>query len=184
MSGIVQVKYAGGDWGEMSRLICLFLGVFLTTACGATDDIHLHYNGHNFSVPASPSVIASPGVKENMLILRYGSERGKRYIGFSDINADQSLRLGCASSDFFAAVFAGGDGSGCDVEQVTAFKKTFVKDRETGSWLTEEMTVYYSIGNDLSFLFVFDKENTAIKIDSDFLSKEKLKRVAVSAESE
>jgi len=168
----------------MIRLICFFLGVFFVTACGATDDIQLHYNGHSFSVPASPLVIASPGVKENMLILRYGSERGKRYIGFSDINSDQSLRLGCASSDFFAAVFAGGDGSGCDAEQVAAFKKTFVNDRETGSFQTKKMTVYYSIGNDLSFLFAFDKENTAIKIDSDFLSKEQLKRVAVGAESE
>jgi len=95
--------------------------------------------------------------------------------------ADRSLDLGCRPSAFFAAVFADGADAGCNKEGIDAFQKVFVETKETGVWSGEKLTVYYSISDDQSFLFAFDKSDTAFKIDTDFLTKTDLKDLVSGA---
>ena len=168
----------------MNRVLWVTLLSFLSFGCSvpATQSkAQLSYGGHLFAIPANASVILNAGGDENILILRYGAAKGKRYLGFSDMAADRSLDLGCRPSTFFAAVFADGTAAGCNKEGIDAFQKVFVETKETGVWSGEKLTVYYSISDDHSFLFAFDKSGKAFKIDTDFLTKNELKDLVSGA---
>ncbi|SDU15977.1 hypothetical protein [Halopseudomonas salegens] len=142
----------------------------------------LHYSGHVFSVPVNAHVIAVLGDgDETMLVLRYGPEKGERYLAFSDIEDDKDASYGCEPSVFFAALFTEAPGEGCSADMLSSFNDVFVKQHDVGKWEGDKLTVYFSIGEELSFLFAFDAAGESIKIDTDFLSKEELKALVDSA---
>ncbi len=116
-----------------------------------------------------------------MLILRYGSEKGKRYLAFSDMKGDKTVDFGCDPAKFFGAIFTNASGTDCNQDELGAFKKVFVNGHDVGSWSGDKLTVYFSVSNDKSFLFAFDSSGKSIKIDSDFLSKSELKNVVSGA---
>jgi hypothetical protein len=170
--------------GKVNRVLWVTLLSFLSFGCSVPaphSKAQLSYVGHLFAIPANASVILSTGGEENILILRYGAAKGERYLGFSDMAADRSLDLGCRPSAFFAAVFADGVDTGCNKEGIDAFQKVFVDAKDTGVWSGEKLTVYYSISDDHSFLFAFDKSDKAFKIDTDFLTKNDLKDLVSGA---
>jgi hypothetical protein len=161
----------------VNRILWATLLSLLSLGCcgpATQSKAQLSYGGHLFAIPANASAILSTGDEENILIFRYGADKGKRYLGFSDMAADRSLDWGCPLPVFWAAVFEDGADAGCNKEQIDAFHKVFVETQETGVWSGENMTVYYSIGAEHSFLFVSDKAGKALKIDTDFLTKKEL----------
>jgi hypothetical protein len=141
----------------------------------------LLYSGHVFSVPQNAFVIAAIGGDDNILILRYGPERGKKYLAFSDITGDNSVEFQCEPSAFFEALFTASTGEGCNQDELNAFKRVFIKNHDIGQWVGDKLTVYFSISQQQSFLFVFDDAGKAIKIDTDYLSKTDLKEVVDGA---
>lgn len=161
--------------------LLLFLAAFGGHASVKPEKMDLLYNGHVFSVPQKASVIASIGGSDNILALRYGAEKGKRYLAFSEIKGDEAVDFGCEPAVFFGAVFAASADAGCNPDELNAFKKVFVEKQDAGKWVGDKLTVYFSIGKELSFLFVFDGAGKAIKIDTDFLSKAELKDVVSGA---
>ena len=48
-------------------------------------------------------------------------------------------------------------------------------------WPDDKLTVYFSIGSKLSFLFAFDTAGKAIKIETDFMTKAELEEVVSRA---
>lgn len=161
--------------------LLLMLTIFGCHATGNPLKTELLYSGHVFSVPQQSLVIASLGGNDNILVLRYGPEKGKKYLAFSNMNDDKSTDYGCKQTDFFKALFTTSPDNGCNLEQLTAFKSVFVQDHEVGKWAGDKLTVYFSIGGKQSFLFVFDTAGKAIKIDTDFMSKAALEEVVSSA---
>ena len=161
--------------------LLLLLTVFGCHASVNPGKIEVSYSGYVFLVPQKASVIASIGGSDNILALRYGAEKGKRYLAFSEIKGDGAVDFGCAPSVFFGAVFAASADAGCNPDELSAFKKVFVEKQDAGKWAGDKLTVYFSIGKEQSFLFVFDGAGKAIKIDTDFLSKAELKDVVSRA---
>lgn len=161
--------------------IFLFTLAFCCHASNQLDNITFVYGGHTFFTPASPNLIASTGGSENIIILRYGEEKGEKYLSFSNIKEDKSLNIDCDIKVFFAQVFSVSTSKNCNTDQINSFRKIFVDQHDSGTWNGEKMTVYYSIGSDQSLLFAFDDDGQAIKIDTDFLNKETLKNMIKEA---
>lgn len=167
----------------MKKWFVLLVGL-VSIGCTASEPpakTDLFYSGHFFTVPQNAFVIASTGGDDNMLILRYGPDKGKKYLAFSDIRGDKSVDFGCDPSKFFGALFSNMSGIDCNQDQLSAFKKVFVNGHDVGSWSGDKLTVYFSVSNDQSFLFAFDSSGKSIKIDSDFLSKSELRNIVSSA---
>lgn len=163
--------------------LSLFL-LFAVLGCDASVDpvkTDLLYNGHAFSVPQNPFVIASIGGDDNILILRYGPERSVKYLAFSDIKGDKSVDFRCEPSVFFEVLFTASSREDCNQDELNAFKNVFIKNHDVGQWGGSKLTVYFSIGKEQSFLFAFDDAGKSIKIDTDFLSKAELKEVVDGA---
>lgn len=161
--------------------LLLLLPMFGCQATANPTKTDLLYSGHVFSVPREAFVIASLGGNDNTLVLRYGPEKGKKYLAFADMKDDEVTEYGCDQSAFFGALFTESPGDGCNVEQITAFKSVFVEGHDFGEWTGDKLTVYFSIGSEQSFLFVFDTAGKAIKIDTDFMTKAELEAVVSSA---
>jgi hypothetical protein len=140
-------------------------------------NIELYYAGHVFRVPANPAVIAATGGDDNILLLRYSSDKSKKYLAFSNMKSETNLDFGCATAQFFEALFTSRLDTSCHQEVLNSFKKTFIDGRDVGKWSSEKLTLYFSIHNEKSFLFAFDATGKSIKIDSDFLSKTELKNL-------
>lgn len=161
--------------------LLLLLPMFGCQATANPTKTDLLYDGHLFSVPQEAFVIASLGGNDNTLVLRYGPEKGKRYLAFAGMKDDENAEYGCDQSAFFGALFTDSPGDGCNVEQISAFKSVFVDGHDVGEWAGDKLTVYFSIGSEQSFLFAFDSAGKAIKIDTDFMNKAQLKAVVSSA---
>ncbi|WP_157611015.1 hypothetical protein [Arsukibacterium perlucidum] len=163
------------------KKICFSLLLLLPMlGCQATANptkTDLLYNGHLFSVPQKTFVIASLGGNDNTLVLRYGPEKGKKYLAFAEMKDDENADYGCDQSVFFGTLFTASPSDGCNVEQLTAFKSVFVDGHDVGEWAGDKLTVYFSIGSEQSFLFAFDTAGKAIKIDTDFMTKAELEEV-------
>jgi hypothetical protein len=161
--------------------LLLLLNVFGCQASANPAKTELLYSGHVFSVPQNPTLVASIGGDDNILVLRYGPEKSKKYIAFSDVKSDESQSFGCEASVFFAAIFTASSGDSCNSDELTAFKDVFVNGHDVGEWSGDKLKVYFSIGKDQSFLFAFDATGKMIKIDTDYLSKTELKDVVSNA---
>ncbi|SRR5690554_1546798 len=164
-----------------------FLIGFLLVGC--TDYKHdaetrFIYANHTFNIPANPAVIAWTGSNDNMLIFRYGSLQGKRYLTFSDLTQDKSIQHNCSHASFFAAVFSDASHPECNQDEITAFRAIFTNEHHTGIWNIDKTTVYFSIANGNAFLFIVDGFGTLIKVDSDFLTQAQLKRIIGLAQSD
>lgn len=157
---------------------------FLLYGCSAVQEpatTRLLYNGHLFVLPDNIFVIASTSSPDNMLILKYGPDKGKKYLAFSRFSHSDEGDFGCSHADFFATLFTHQDEADCGEEQLDVFRKTFVDERDTGVWRGKKLTVYFSVDAKKSFLFAFDKTGQPIMIDTDFLSKTALQRMIDSA---
>jgi hypothetical protein len=168
----------------MNKIISIVLFLILPLGCNAENApgrIDLAYGGYVFSIPKNIVVVADAGGDDNILIFRYGQEKGKRYLAFTEMGKDKNLKFGCKPVEFFDSAFSKKEGTECDNAQVLAFKKMFVQGRDVGEWAGNKTTVYYSIGKKQSFLFLFDKSDNAIKIDTDFLNKSEFKNIVSNA---
>lgn len=164
----------------MQRIVLALLFLICSSGCfssGGFDTVDFHYSGLTLRIPANACVIASNGGDDNVLIFRYGPEKGKKFLAFSDLTHDSSLSYGCEPAVFFDDVFNENGQSNCNREQLNVFSEVFLTDVEKGSWVGSEMTVYFTIGKEHSFLFACDANKKVIKIDTDFLNKSELKGI-------
>lgn len=161
--------------------LLLLLNVFGCHASVNPTKTELLYSDHVFSVPQNPTLIASLGGDDNILVVRYSALKSKKYIAFSDVKNDESASFGCEASVFFAALFTASPGDSCNLDELNAFKDVFVNGQDVGEWAGDKLKVYFSIGKDQSFLFAFDATGKMVKIDTDYLSKAELKDVVSNA---
>lgn len=164
----------------MARFVSVFLfSIFSAVACASSDNdrVDLRYSGFQFDVPRGAEAIGSTGGKDNFLVLRYGQEKGKKYLAFTDMTNDDSVEYGCAPSKFYVAVFSADADADCNGEQVSAFRKVFMNDGEGSVWKGGDTAVYYTVASGMKYLFLVNEGGRVIKIDSDFLTERDLKKV-------
>ena len=154
--------------------------VALTLSFGvqASDHVGLIYSDLRFSIPAGFTVVGDIGDSQNMLIFRYGDEPGKQFLAFADMTDDQTVNYGCPAGTFFEAVFFETTAAECDQTLIQAMQENFVIGREVATWLQDTYSLAYSDHGNKAFLFVIDEDAKLLKIDSDFLDGESLKRIA------
>lgn len=164
---------------------CFFLLVGLVLyGCSTVKEratTQLIYSGHLFTLPNNIFVIVPTTSPDHMLILKYGPEKGKKYLAFSEFIHNDEMDFGCSQADFFAALFTSPVEVNCGQEPLDIFREAFIDDRDAGVWRGNNLTVYFSVHAQQSFLFIFDKTGQSIMVDTDFLPKAALKRMVDSA---
>ena len=137
-------------------------------------NLQMVYEGLKFDAPSDAKVVGFLGTDSDILLLKYSKQPGKQIIGFS---IDKELNYGdCEPKEFFESTLDSISTS-CDQQALDAFKHVFVRDRNHGTFSGATGNFYYFIGKDHSTIFyVLDNANNRVlKIESNFLSKEKLK---------
>lgn len=139
--------------------------------------IELVYSGMKFRVPGDHVVIGSMGGNDNFLVFRYSNELGKKYIAFTNMTNNSNINYKCEMSVFFNDAFNENKKSKCNQDELKAFKKIFLVNKDFGEWNNEKYSFFYTIGKKDSFLFIVDTNGKVVKIDSDFIDKQGLKHI-------
>lgn len=127
------------------------------------------YLNNHFYIPPQPTLAGTLGNNADLLIFRYSNEKGKKYVAFSNLKNDITIDLGCPLETFFEDLFEGETSNSCDNNQLSAFKKSFIEGHKIKTYTLGNRNAFYSAGESINFIFVFDKNGNAIKIESDFL---------------
>ncbi|WP_198263144.1 hypothetical protein [sulfur-oxidizing endosymbiont of Gigantopelta aegis] len=117
------------------------------------------------------------GGQDNILIFRYGNEKGKKYIAFTDMTNDITIEYGCAVNVFYNDLFSENKNTSCNLENLDIMRKTFIENKDVVVWKINNYILNYSSGKDKSFLFLSGRSGKLIKVDSDFIDKKIYKNI-------
>lgn len=148
-----------------ATLLALSLNAF------SQSDIELVYSELKLNLPADFTVIGHLGGQDGFLVFRYGHEKGKKYIAFSDMTNDDSIEYGCSVSVFFNDLFSDNRNTPCNSETLKIMRKAFIEKSDVAVWMVNGYKLNYSSDKDKSFVFLSGENGKLIKIDSDFLDK-------------
>ncbi|KPP97671.1 hypothetical protein [Marinobacter sp. HL-58] len=154
------------------------VALILSFGVQAGDHIEVVFSDLRFNIPAGFTVVGDIGDSQNMLVFRYGDEPGKQFLAFSDMTDDQTVNYGCPVGTFFEAVFFETNAAECDQALIQAMQENFVVGRDVATWSQDTYSLAYSDHGNKAFLFVIGEDSKLLKIDSDFLDGESLKRLA------
>jgi hypothetical protein len=126
-----------------------------------------------FKVPDGYSVIGSMDQGGGMLAFRYGKEKGKNYIAFSDKTNDSSIDYGCPPGEFYTELFSPTGSTGCHKKELDILTEGFLKGGVIKVWKTSNIIInYLNTGRDAgSFVFICRDDGKLIKVNSDFLTE-------------
>jgi len=161
----------------MIKTVIVVSFLMLTLNACSQSDIELLYSDLKINLPGEFTLIGNVGGNDNILIIRYGDEKGKKYVAFTDMTNDKSLDYGCPVKVFFEELFSGSNDSGCNAKNLSIFRETFVDNKEVEVWKAGSYIVNYSGGKGKSFVFVSGDDGKLVKVDSDFLKKEHYKKL-------
>ncbi|MDY6842090.1 MAG: hypothetical protein SV429_11455 [Pseudomonadota bacterium] len=139
-------------------------------------DLRIVYGELDFYIPNNPVIVGYLGTDSEILIAKYSDEPGKDVVGFS---LDKEVNTGgCSPEVFFRSVLSENE-SECDVKAVESFRYVFMKNRDSGIWSSGDKEFFYFIGPDKSTVFMInqDTDSRTYKIESNFLSKERIKDI-------
>ena len=159
------------------RIALLALLSILSLALQANNRVELVYSDLSFSIPASFTVVGAIDDRQNLLVFRYSDESGKRFLAFADMTDDQTIEYGCAPGVFYTAVFFETGGSDCNQRAISGMQDNFINDRKVATWTQDSYAMAYSDHGKKAFLFIIGEDRGLIRIDSDFLDGESLKRI-------
>lgn len=162
----------------MFRIGLALLALSLAFGVQARNRVDLVYSDLRFSIPAEFTVVGDIGDSHNTLVFRYGDEPGKRFLAFANMTDDQTLDYGCPPGTFFKAVFFEKAAYDCDQTLIEAMQENFVSGRNVATWTQGRYFLAYSDDGVKAFLFVIGEDTKLLRIDSDFLDGESLKRIA------
>ncbi|WP_288354057.1 hypothetical protein [uncultured Marinobacter sp.] len=161
----------------MKRTTLFILAItFSTFAFAESDHFKMSYHGYNFYLPETPKASGFLGSENDTIVLKYGDDPGEGLVGFS-VESEMATG-GCEPEEFFKEVL-GKTKKGCDRLAVESFQHVFVDDRDAGVWSGERHNFYYFIGDPeiTVFFATSDSDSKILKVDTNFLTKKKLKKV-------
>lgn len=142
------------------------------------DDITLQYSGVTFKVPKNHVFVGFSEGKDDFLAFKYNNKPVENYIAFSKMIWEPNKKYDCEIDVFLKDVFIKNKNTKCNKDELETFEKVFLKGNDQGVWKNNGFTLYYTISIKDAFMFVINPNRTVIKVDSDFLSKSDLKRIA------
>lgn len=161
----------------MNKFFVLALISFIPFSLLASEnDFRIVYGELDFYIPNNPIVVGYLGTDSEILIAKYSDEPGKDIIGFS---LDQEVNTGgCSPEVFFRSVLNENEPE-CNISAVESFRYVFMKNRDSGIWSGGDKEFFYFIGSDKSTVFLTEKgtDSKTYKIESNFLSKERIKDI-------
>ncbi|MDL0432859.1 hypothetical protein QPM17_17075 [Marinobacter sp. TBZ242] len=161
----------------MNKVFVLSLILFFPFSLSASErDLRIVYGELDFFIPNNPVVVGYLGTGSEILIAKYSDEPGKDIIGFS---LDKEVNTGgCSPEVFFRSVLNANEAE-CNTDAVESFRYVFMKNRDSGNWSGDDKEFFYFIGSDKSTVFMTEKtsDNKTYKIESNFLSKKRIKGI-------
>jgi hypothetical protein len=161
----------------MNKFFILALISFFPFSLSASEsDLRIIYGELDFYIPNNPVVVGYLGTDSEILIAKYSDEPGKDIVGFS---LDKEVNTGgCRPEAFFRSVLSESEAE-CDGGAVESFRYVFMKNRDSGIWSGGDNEFFYFIGSDKSTIFMTEKgaDSRTYKIESNFLSKERIKDI-------
>lgn len=161
----------------MIKAVIVSLSLIFAMSAYSQPDVELRYSDLKISLPSKFTLIGDAGGSDNILIIRYGKEKGRKFIAFTDMTNDESIEFGCPVNVFFQDLFSGSGATNCNEKNLGIFRETFITNKDVEVWAIGSYVVNYSGGKDKSFAFISDKNGKLVKIDSDFLSKDDYKKL-------
>lgn len=161
----------------MFKAVIVSLSLIFAMSAYSQPDVELRYSDLKISLPSKFTLIGDAGGSDNILIIRYGKEKGKKFIAFTDMANDKSIEFGCPVNVFFQDLFSGSDATSCNEKNLDIFRETFITNKDVEMWSVGNYVVNYSGGKDKSFAFISGKDGKLVKVDSDFLSKDDYKKL-------
>lgn len=143
-------------------------------------NIELIYSDLKLSLPNNFMLIGAlgdMGGQENILIFRYGNEKGKRYIALSDMTNDTSVEYGCSIGLFYNELFSDNKNTDCNNENLNIMRKVFIENKEIAVWAVNGYVLNYSAGKGKSFVFISGENGKLIGVESDFIDKRTYKNI-------
>jgi len=162
---------------KLTFFIALLLFTTLIYSQYTNSDIKLIYSGLHFKIPKDNIAIGSNGGKDNFLVFKYSDQPQKKYIAFSKMLREPGVKYNCELSIFIKDAFLKKNDSVCNHNELDSFNKVFLANTDNGVWEGKGTTLYYTISSKDIFLFIVDPHGTVIKIDTDFVDKNGLKRI-------
>jgi hypothetical protein len=141
-------------------------------------DVPLVYSGFKFNIPKDHVAVGSTGGKDNFLVFKYNSQPVKNYIAFSKMIPEPNINYNCELDIFIKDAFLNNKDTKCNLTELNSFRKVFLNDKDKGIWKKNGLMLYYTVSKKDAFLFVIDTHGTVIKVDSDFIDKAGLKKIA------
>ena len=161
----------------MNKIFILaFMSILPLSLSSSGSDLRIVYGELDFYIPKNPNLVGYLGTDSEILIAKYSDEPGKNIVGFS---LDKEVNTGGCSPDvFFRSVLSNNEFE-CNEEAVESFQYVFMKNRDSGIWLSDNKEFFYFIGSDKSTVFFVEKGNDSktFKIESNLLSKERIKKI-------
>jgi hypothetical protein len=158
----------------------LILLALLQCSCIAySQDISLVYSEMRFNIPSGYSIIGSTDLAGGMLAFRYGSERGKDYIAFTDITYKSDSDYGCQISDFYIELFTPSKNTKCNKKHLNDLSEALFKNKVKKVWRSSNVIINYlkSKDNSESLVFVCAKGGGTVQVDSDFLTEDGFRKM-------
>ncbi|WP_036191310.1 hypothetical protein [Marinobacterium lacunae] len=161
----------------MARYILCLLFTLMSAQAYSDSDVEVVYAGNRFDIPPGFEVVGDLGGTNNILVFRYGREKGKNYIAFTDMTGDKSIEYGCSVDRFFLDLFSLATNTECNRNTMETMANTFVNDSMVDVWRSNHYVVNFSGDGKKTFLFLVSDDGKVIKIDSDFLDKDAYKKI-------
>ncbi|PIE41026.1 MAG: hypothetical protein CSA49_05510 [Gammaproteobacteria bacterium] len=161
----------------MFKSTFVFLVIFFVSGSVLAGDGNTRfiYSSFEFYVPSGATVVGFHGGSDSFAFFRYGNEKTKHYLAFTDMT-NEATDYGCSAKEFYGHLAGLYGPSTCSKQEIESFKKVFVQGAKVGAWLGDEFTSFYFCKDDQAFLFIFAK-GKIVKIDTDYLSESALRNI-------
>lgn len=165
----------------MKMLASLAILLINGLAYAGPGQVDLKYKGFSFGIPAGAEAVGSNGGQDNFLVFRYGKEKGKQYLAFTDMSADRFSGKACTAAEFVTAAFGGTATEVCPEADVVTFRNAFSVGVEPITWKINKAVAYYVSLPNGQFVFMVSGDNRVLKVESDFLTKSELKSMVLNS---
>jgi hypothetical protein len=142
-------------------------------------DVALAYSDMRFNIPEGYSVIVSSDLMNGMLAFKYGDEKGRKYIAFSDITNDSAIDYGCPPGEFYVELFSPSGETKCNKKELDSLTEVLLKSGVTKIWKSSNVVFnYIEFKDDTgSSVFICGEDGRTVQVDSSFLTEKGYQRM-------
>jgi len=166
----------------MLRAFITILLFVSSQAAYSQDNMGFFYAGLKFKIPSNILQIATYNDHEgsDSIAFQYQKNGTEKYIAFNEITGDKLIDYGCPVRVFYDSVFSGKNIAECNNKVVAILRDVYVQGKEVKQWSTSNYSINYSKGDDETFVYISNDEGKLVRIGSDLLSYQEVKKMLAS----